>query len=329
MPENQPTTDRARRLDAVRSGQRDTAIEQANSGVRGGGQDRNVPSRSRQNQAAREIANEIDVSREGIGTVDRLEGLDVFLRSEGTEQFSENVTDEFASEADFVTPGDVNPNVDPEAISASPAVAPGRRDDVARRARQRTAADAEYIRAEDLQAEVGPRGVSELGVAAGRRDDVAMRAASGLASESPFAQPGDFSVDVGASGITDSGLTSSGERRVVARQFEAETPLADVDPTADLQASGEGFALDSGAERRVAARRFEDDIGLFGTGELDPQSDLRDTDGGFSLAREPAREVAAERLDDQVSEVSVSPGDIDLQPVEGGFEASFEQGGGR
>jgi len=27
MPENQPTTDRARRLDAVQSGQRETAIE--------------------------------------------------------------------------------------------------------------------------------------------------------------------------------------------------------------------------------------------------------------------------------------------------------------
>lgn len=107
MTENQPTTDRARRLDAVRSGQRETAIARRDSGVRGGGRDRNVPSRSRQNRAAREIANEIDVDREGVGTVDRLDGLDVFLRSEGTEQFSETVAEDFAGEADFVTPADV------------------------------------------------------------------------------------------------------------------------------------------------------------------------------------------------------------------------------
>jgi len=58
MTENQPTTDRAQRLEAVQSGQRETAIARRDSGVRGGGQDRNVPSRSRQNRAAREIANE-------------------------------------------------------------------------------------------------------------------------------------------------------------------------------------------------------------------------------------------------------------------------------
>jgi hypothetical protein len=57
MPENQPTTDRARRLDAVRSGQRETAIEQANSGVNPRGSSPKTTSRSRQKQAAREIAN--------------------------------------------------------------------------------------------------------------------------------------------------------------------------------------------------------------------------------------------------------------------------------
>jgi hypothetical protein len=327
MLENQPTTDRARRLEAVQSGQRETAIDRADSGVRGGGRDRNVPSRNRQNRVASEIANEIGVDREGVGTVDRLEGLDVFLRSSGTEQFAETVTEDFAAEADFVEPADVDPNVDPEAISAAPAVAPGRRDDVAARARQGTAADARYIEPQDLDAEVGPRGVASVAVAEGRRDDVAARAASGLAADAPFAEPGDFGIDVSASGITDAALTSAGERRVVARQFESQTPLADVNPTADIEAAGEGFALAQSAERRVAARRFESDIGLFESGELDPQSDLRQTDSGFSLAEGPAREVAAERLDEQVPEVSVSPGDIDLRPVDDGFEAIFSGGG--
>jgi len=287
MTENQPTTDRARRLDAVQSGERETAIARRDSGVRGGGSDRNMPSRSRQNRAAREIADEIDVDREGIGTVDRLEGLDVFLRSSGTEQFGEQVREEFAGEADFVQPTDVNAQVDPEAISAAPAVAPGRRDDVSARARQRTAADAAYIQAGDLNAEVGPRGVSELGVAEGRRDDVAMRAAQGLASESPFAQPGDFGIDVGASGITDAGLTDTGERRVVARQFESETPLGDVDPMADIQPAGDGF----------------------------------------ELTQDATRDLAAERLDDQFPNQTISPADIELEATDGGFEAIFDGGG--
>jgi hypothetical protein len=284
MTKNQPTTDRARRLEAVQSGQRETAIARRDSGVRGGGRDRNVPSRNRQNQAAREIAAEIGVDRDGVGTVDRLEGLDVFLRSSGTEQFAETVTDEFAAEADFVEPADVNPNVDPEAISASPQVARGRRDDVAQRARQQTAA------------------------------------------EDPFAEPSDFESEVGAFGVQSIGLTDMGARRRAGRQFESETPLREVDPTADIQPADGGFALDAEAQRRSAARGFEADLEIFGTGDLDPASDLRDIDGGFGLTREPARQVAAERLDEQLPSVDVSPSDVELRETDSGqFEGVFEQ----
>jgi hypothetical protein len=284
MTENQPTTDRARRLEAVRSGQRETAIDRQDSGVNPRGNSPETTSRQRQNRMASDIADEIDVSREGVGTVDRLEGIDVFLRSSGTDQFSENVTDEFAGEADFVTPSDVDPNIDPEAISADPQVARGRRDDVAARARQQTAAD------------------------------------------DPFAQPSDFGAEVGAFGVESIGLTDMGARRRAGRQFESQTPLQQVDPTADIEPTDGGFALDSEAQRRSAARGFEADLELFGTGDLDPASDLRDIDGGFGLAREPAKQVAAERLDEQLPSVDVSPSDVELRQTDSGqFEGVFEQ----
>ena len=235
---------------------------------------------------ARDVASELDIDREGVGTVERIRGLDVFLRSEGSQQFGQDVAADFASEADYVQPGDVAPNVDADAISASPAVAAGRRDDVAARARSQAAADDE------------------------------------------FAQPGDFAAEVGPRGVASLGFSESGRRNRAARALEAQTPLADVDPTADLEASGEGFGLDDQAARRSAARGFEDSTPL-AQGALDPQADLRDTDGGFGLAAGPAREVAAERLDDELGNVSVAPDDVDLtRASDAAFEASFSQGGG-
>ena len=246
-----------------------------------------TPSRRRQNRMARDVASELDIEREGVGTVERIRGLDVFLRSEGTAQFGSEVADDFASGADYVEPGDVAPNVDADAISASPTVATGRRDDVADRAREGAAADDE------------------------------------------FAQPGDFAAEVGPRGVASLGFTDQGRRRRAGRALEAQTPLADVDPTADLEASGDGFALDDQAARRSAARGFEDDLAGLGQGSLDAGADVRALDSGFGLAEEPAREAAAERLDAQLSEVSIGPGDIELSRADDGtFEASFSQGGG-
>jgi len=319
-----PTTDRAQRQQAVASGERATGIEAVDRRSPGAGLTRGT-SRSRQLDTQQEIASEIGVEREGVATTAQRGGMNAFLRSTGTQQFAANLRSDFAGAADFVTEQDVAPNVDPQAISADPVVAPGRRDDVAERAREQTAASAQYITEQDLAAEVGPRGVSELGVAESRRDDVAARTRQGLASEDPFAQPSDFSADVSARGIESAGLTDQGARRRAGRQFEAETPLRDVD-TDDVTATEGGFGLDTEAQRRAAAREFESDIGLFGTGELDPASDIRDTESGFGLAEDPAREVAAAELSEQV-DADVSPGDIELNPTDGGFEAVFERGG--
>jgi len=181
------------------------------------------------------------------------------------------------------------------------------------------------VAAADLDAEVGPRGVADLGIAQSRRDDVASRTAQQLASDDQFARPGDFNVDVGESGILSAGLSDTGERRRAGRQLESQTVLSEVDPNADLTQRDGGFALDTEAQRRAAARNFEDDIGLFGSGELDPSSDLRQTDSGFGLAEAPARELAASELSAQTGE-TVAPSDVELNPQDGGgFEAVFER----
>jgi hypothetical protein len=281
--------------------------------------------RKRQQTTRRDIAAELDIDREGVGSIERIGGLDVFLRGPGPAQFDSQVREQFASEADFVESGDVDAQVNAQDIAADPQVAPDRRPAVAQRARRATADTLEYITPADLDAQVGAFGVRELGVADDRRDDVASRAAAGLASEDPYAEAGDFSVEVGDRGIKSAGLSDTGARQRAGRQFESETALGDVDPSRDIQAADGGFGLTSGAQRRLTAREFESQFSLFGSGELDPSEDIREVGGGFGLARGPAREVAAADLDRQIGEVDISPDDITLEPTDsGGFEATFE-----
>ena len=321
-----PTTARAQRAAAVREGRADTAVDTRSERPEGGGQRRNVPTRDRQRATRRDVADEIDVDREGVGAVDRIRGgIDVFLRSAGVRQFGERVQDDFASEADFVEADDVAPRVDGQRIAASPRVARDRRPAVADRARRETAADMEFIEGEDLDAQVGAFGVEGIGVREERRPQIQERTAAGLASEDPFAAPDDFDVSVGERGIEAAGLTDDGALRRAGRQFESETALGAVDPARDVQPVDDGFGLTSTAERRLTAREFEGQFDLFGSGELDPETDIRDTDGGFGLAREPARQVAADDIDRQIDEVDVSPDDIELEDTDDGrFEAVFE-----
>jgi len=325
MTNNDRTTDRAQRLQAVRSGSADDAVERRVPDSNPGGSVDESPSRSRQERRARSIADEIDIDRRGVGTVDRIGGLDVFLRGPGPSQFGREVREDFAAEADFVTSADVDPNVDAEAISAQPVVARDRRPTVAERARSQTAADAEFIESRDLQAEVGAAGVTALGVRDSRRDDIRQRTRQGLAEDDPFARPSDFDVAVSDRGIESAGLTDSGQRSVAARQFADETPVETFDPGSDIQATDGGFGLTSGAQREVAARQFEQEFEQFGRGELDPTTDVRPVDDGYGLAQEPAAEIAAADLDAQYEDIDITPEDISLEPTgDGGFEAVFE-----
>jgi hypothetical protein len=266
------------------------------------------PSRQRQRSEAERVAEELGINRGGVATTDTLDGgIDAFLRSSGARAFGESIRGDFADEADFVTPGDVNPRIDRQAIAANPVVAEQRRDDVAERARQQTAEDARFIESNDLRADVGPRGVSGLSIPDARRDDVADRARTGLAAEDRFAKPGDFGVDVGASGIESAGFTDSGARRRASRQFESQTLLDEVDPQSDIKASGDGFALGETPQREIAATRFERDTPL---DDVDPFGDVTRSDDGFGLDMGAQKQIAAGELDEQFGSVDIGTGDV-------------------
>jgi hypothetical protein len=260
MTESEPTTDRARRQRAVESGATDTAVDRVSGRSNPGGQPPRGTPRSRQRDAQRDVAAEIGIERSGVATVDRIGGMDVFLRSGGADQFADVVQRDFASAADFVEPDDVTAQVDRQAITADPMVARDRRDDVAARARQQTAADTEFIRASDLEADVGAMGVTGLGVAADRRDDVANRTRTTLADRSPFTEPDDFAVTVTDRGVDEAMLTPAGERRAAARQFESDTALGDVNPDTDLTDTGDGFGLTTDAQRELGALRLDEQV---------------------------------------------------------------------
>jgi len=318
---NEPTTDRAQRQQAVSSGERADAVDRVSRATTPGGNGRETTSRNRQQRAARDVADQIDIERDGVGTVQRLSGLDVFLRSSGESQFRSTLREDFAGEADFVQSEDVATEVDPEDITGSARVAQDRRDDVATRARRQTAADAEFIGRGDLAADVGPRGVADLRVREGRRDDVADRVRSDLASDNPFTRPSDFEATVTATGVEQAGFAEGGRRRAAARQFESETLLGDVDPSGDVTERENGFGLDQQAQQRAAAERFEsstpfDDLG---------PSDVTLSGGQAQLVESRQRELGARQLDDQLPNQTVTASDVQLEETGDGLRAVFEE----
>jgi len=260
MSQNPPTTDRARRQRGVETGARTDAVDRVPDPPDPRGRGPQTTSRSRQTTTARDVAGELGIDRSGVGTVDRIEGMDVFLRSGGADEFAEIVQTDFASDADFVAPDDVQARVDADAISADPFVAPDRRDDVANRARQQTASGTEFVEPADLQADVGAMGVTGLGVRESRRDDVATRTQRSLAGEDPFIEPDDIAVEVGAMGVTSAGVREDRRDDIAAREFEATTPLGSVDPDTDLTATGDGFGLTTGAQRRLGALQIDEQL---------------------------------------------------------------------
>jgi len=282
-------TDRSRRLEAVRSGQRETAVDRRQTTEP---RSRDITSRSEQNRIASNIADEIDVDREGVGTVNRTDGLDVFLRTSGTDEFEEEVRSDFASSADYVRPTDVAPRVDPEQIEASPTIPTGRRDDIRTRTASSLASDDQFLKPQDFDVDVGERGID-------------------VTPNEVVKQSDGF------------GLGEEPRRQLAAREFEDSTSLSDVGPD-QLVEQSDGFGLPTSAKRRSAARRLESEFNQFDSGELDPSEDVRQLDDGFGLARDEAREVLTDRINEQTS-VSVSPGEIDIELNDGEYEAFFSR----
>jgi hypothetical protein len=190
---------------------------------------------------------------------------------------------------------------------------------------ERFADDREFVDPDDTLVDADPRGGVQTRTDPDRLDDIGAEAAQDLAADDEFTRPDDLDVDVGPGGVTDAGLTNQGRRRRAGRQLEAETPLDEVDPAADLTQTDDGLGLDTAAQRRSAARGFEDELDTFDQGSLGTDA-VRETGEGFGLAREPAREAAADRIDAQLPDVAVGPDDVTLTETEGGgFEASFER----
>jgi hypothetical protein len=191
---------------------------------------------------------------------------------------------------------------------------------------ERFADDRPFVEPEQALVDADPRRGVETRTNPAAADEIAEQAATEFAAEDPFAEPGDFGVDVGPGGVTDARLTDRGELRRAGRQFEAETPLREVNPTRDVMRTDDGVGLTQTGQRRLAARSFESELQTFGTGELDPQSDVRTVGDGFGLAREPAREAAAAQIDRDTPSIDVGPDDIELdQTGTGRFEGTFEQ----
>jgi len=185
--------------------------------------------------------------------------------------------------------------------------------------------DREFVDADDTLVNAGPREGVTTRTDPDRLDDIGAEAAQELAADDEFTRPDDLDVDVGPGGVTDAELTDQGRRRRAGRQLEAETPLDEVDPAADLTQTDDGLGLDTAAQRRSAARGFEDELDTFEQGSLGSDA-VREADEGFGLAREPAREAAADRIDEQLPDVAVAPDDVTLEGTAGGgFEASFER----
>ena len=97
-----PTTARAQRRQAVADGRESDAVDRRTPRSNPGGRGSETTLRNRQRDRRREIADELDIEREGVGAVERIAGLDVFLRSTGEQRWGQQLRDEFAGEADFV-----------------------------------------------------------------------------------------------------------------------------------------------------------------------------------------------------------------------------------
>ena len=318
-----PTTARAQRRQAVQDGRESDAVDRRTPRSNPGGRGSEPPSQNRQRDRRREIADELDIEREGIGAVERIAGLDVFLRSRGEQRWGDQLRDEFAGEADFVQADDVDPQVDGQEIAADPVIADDRRPAVAQRAREQTAAEADFVTDDDLDVEVGSRGVSALEIADDRRDNVADRARQQTAAEADFVRGDDLDVEVGRRGIESLGVADDRRDDVAdrARQdFADDDPFAEPDDF-DIQVGQLGIeqaGLSDDGERRRAGRQFEAETPL---SSVDPFDDITEVDDGFGLADPAQRRVAAREFESELD--LFDSGDLDpdddLRETDDGF----------
>ena len=325
MSQNPPTTDRARRQRGVDTGARTDAVDRVPDPPDPGGRGRQTPSRSGQNTSASDLASELGIDRSGIGTTERIGGeTDIFLRSSGAEQFGDVVQSDFAEATPFVSPADVTPSVDADAISADPQIAPDRRDDVEQRAVEQTAPDIDFVTPADLDADVGASGVTGFAVPEGRRDDVEQRAVEQTAADLQFVQASDLDADVTSEGVT--GLAIIDERRddvadrvrsdiagdsrfVRPGDVDVEVGRLGVESAGLSDAGRDRVESRQAAARRRARRRARNEARREAASELDSEfgdvdigtGDLTRNGDSFQLKTGVQREIAADQFNEQLN----------------------------
>jgi len=257
MPDG-PTTARAQRQQAVAEGSRETAVDRLSGRSNPGGNGPETTSRERQRRTKQDIAEELDISREGVGSVDRLGGLDVFLRSPGVDEFDQQLREQAAEDEQFIQPADLGTEIDPQELSGRvTGVRQPRRDNVAAR---RIEANSPYqtLTEDDVtQQSEGGFGVTETKQRSFTASEIASDTALETVDPQADLQPtdGGFGLDLGA------------ERRLVAESTEQSTPLSSVDPQSDVTVvDGEPQLTDRTRKEAGAAQldeQFPDiDIGV-------------------------------------------------------------------
>jgi hypothetical protein len=245
-------------LQAVAEGDAETAVDRLSGRPDPRGQSPKTTSRERQTRQKRKVAEELEIDRDGVGSVDRLDGLDVFLRSPGVDEFDQQLREQAAQDEQFIKPTDLGTDIDPQDLSGQvTGVRQPRRDNVAAR---RIEANSPYqtLTEDDVtkQSE-GGFGVTETK----QRSFTASEIASDTALETVDPQADLQPVDSGF------GLDLGAERRLVAESTEQSTPLSAVDPQSDVTVvDGEPQLTDRTRKEAGAAQldeQFPDlDIGV-------------------------------------------------------------------
>ena len=319
-----PTTARDQRRQAVGDGSASDGVERISDRTNPRGSGSRTTPRNTQGATPRQIADDLGIDREGVGSIDRIRGgRDVFLRSAGVEQLGDRIRDDFADESEVVAPGDVDPRVDAQRIAADPRIRDDRRDRVAGRMRDQLAADDEFATADDFDVGVGGLGVERATLS---QEGARRRAGRQIEADTALStvDPGD---DLRG---TDDGfeLASGAQRRLFARDFEADSDVfgrGDLDPDEDITQTDDGFALADRRQRELAADDLDSQIGFISVGP----DDLRRTDDGFELDSETrqrvdsraetrARQRAAREIDGQIDRFDISP--EDLERTSDGFD---------
>ena len=122
------------------------------------------------------------------------------------------------------------------------------------------AADRPFVEPGDALIDADPVGGTRTSVDPAAFDDVAARARQQSAGQQQFVEPGDLDAEVTPGGVTGVEVRPGRQDDIAARRFESTTALDDVDPTTDLERTGDGFGLSTQARRELGAIEIDEQL---------------------------------------------------------------------